>query len=85
LADHARTAEPRPGDSRVTSEPSTSTPQRPITASGRWIEAKCKLSRVARAKERGEAARDDGDDEDGPHLQADVDESAGRRQRVLDL
>src|ERR1019366_6469826 len=43
------------------------------------------LARVARAKECGEAACDDGDDEDGPHLEADIDNPAGHRERVLDL
>src|SRR5665213_613503 len=43
------------------------------------------LARVARAKECGEAACDDGDDEDGPHLEADIDDPAGHRERVLDL
>src|SRR5450759_3282572 len=43
------------------------------------------LARVARAKESGEAACDDGDDEDGPHLEADIDDPAGHRERVLDL
>ena len=44
-----------------------------------------RLTRVARAKESGEAARDHGDDEDRPQLQADIDNPAGRRQRVPDL
>ena len=43
------------------------------------------LARVARAKESGEAACDDGDDEDGPHLEADIDDPPGHRERVLDL
>src|ERR1700730_5845149 len=42
------------------------------------------LALVACAEERGEAARDRGDDEDGPRLEGDIDHLAGRRQRVRD-
>jgi hypothetical protein len=37
---------------------------------------------VARTKERSEAARDCSDDEDGPRLEANIDNLAGRRERV---
>src|SRR5664280_3404041 len=43
------------------------------------------LARVARAKEGSEAACDDSDDEDSPHLEADIDDPAGNRERILDL
>src|SRR5664280_372412 len=43
------------------------------------------LARVARAKECSEASCDDGDDKDGPHLEADIDDPSGNRERVLDL
>jgi hypothetical protein len=43
------------------------------------------LARVARAKETGEAACDYRNDEDGPHLEADIDDPAAHRERVLNL
>jgi hypothetical protein len=48
-------------------------------------ESDAALARVSRAEEGSEAACNCSHDEDRPELEADVDDLAARRERVLDL